>query len=264
MCNWTGQIAPQSHERRARRQRLSQCQRPLGGRGSSAAATPMAGRLERSRLHDGILSKQGKQMIHTPLCLLRPHMALSEAGASRAVPGWRGPVDEASGRRCGAGTYVYPNAFYRYEGDYSADGKKNGGARRLASSSNRPRARSPATRRTIYTAGHGRLVMGDGWSYYKGDWVDDEMQARCETRRCLHALRCVRQRHNAHTHLQHRTHVGLAQPILQGKGVRVYPSGAKYTGAAARSAQQRGRPPRKHRAKAQVRQPSAALRAPPP
>eukprot|EP00877_Chromochloris_zofingiensis_P003782 jgi/Chrzof1/13404/Cz07g31220.t1 len=59
---------------------------------------------------------------------------------------YRGP-SHSQGVRNGHGTYVYPNRFYAYDGEY-VEGKKHG---------------------------HGRLMMADG-GMYEGEFADDEIQ----------------------------------------------------------------------------------------
>ncbi|KAI8466124.1 MAG: hypothetical protein J3K34DRAFT_524795 [Monoraphidium minutum] len=70
----------------------------------------------------------------------------------------------ALGSSGAAGRPAFSNPFFRYEGQRGPDGRKNG---------------------------RGKLVMGDGWSWYEGEFVDDE---------------------------------------IEGSGVRVFPNGDNYTG----------------------------------
>ncbi|KAF3820408.1 hypothetical protein GH733_015917 [Mirounga leonina] len=76
-------------------------------------------------------------------------------GAQRAAPSvGRPPVappahPSLSSRRSGYGVYVYPNAFFRYEGEWKG-GKKHG---------------------------QGKLLFKDG-SYYKGEFVDGEITGK--------------------------------------------------------------------------------------
>ena len=67
-----------------------------------------------------------------------------------------------AGVRSGTGTYVFPNSFFEYTGEWR-DGKRHG--------------------QGVMTLG--RVRTGDGDSpdaFYKGSWVDDEMEGQGERR----------------------------------------------------------------------------------
>ncbi|XP_064446152.1 MORN repeat-containing protein 1 isoform X3 [Mirounga angustirostris] len=90
-----------------------------------------------------------------PLGALRSRMPPRALRAQRAAPSvGRSPVappahPSLSSRRSGYGVYVYPNAFFRYEGEWKG-GKKHG---------------------------QGKLLFKDG-SYYEGEFVDGEITGK--------------------------------------------------------------------------------------
>lgn len=107
---------------------------------------------------------------------------------------YSGPVDEAAYRH-GDGSYVYPNPHFAYEGGY-VNGLKQGAptapprpaptspedalqrGRRRRGVPQSACASSPLTAAAPPRAGHGRLMIGDG--YFEGTFVDDEIQVCTE------------------------------------------------------------------------------------
>nr|XP_031529273.1 MORN repeat-containing protein 1 isoform X1 [Vicugna pacos]XP_031529274.1 MORN repeat-containing protein 1 isoform X1 [Vicugna pacos] len=134
------------------------------------------------------------------------------ASSSEGRPSYHPPRRDQPGRppRDGYGVYVYPNSFFRYEGEWKG-GKKHGEDRLWPLP-----AASPLTARFPLElgAGWGKLLFRDG-SYYEGEFVDGEITG--EGRR--------------HWALTGNTYTGqfvLGEP--QGHGIMLYKAGGYYEG----------------------------------
>ncbi|XP_064350231.1 MORN repeat-containing protein 1 [Camelus dromedarius] len=134
------------------------------------------------------------------------------ASSSEGRPSYRPPRRDQPGRppRDGYGVYVYPNSFFRYEGEWKG-GKKHGEDRLWPLP-----AASPLTARFPLElgAGRGKLLFRDG-GYYEGEFVDGEITG--EGRR--------------HWALTGSTYTGqfvLGEP--QGHGIMLYKAGGYYDG----------------------------------
>jgi len=82
-----------------------------------------------------------------PESFAAPTIGIKQREVTHVGSRYEGSVSIATGRREGQGTYMYPNSFFTYEGEW-LDGKKHG---------------------------RGRMDFGDGYGYYEGDFCEGEI-----------------------------------------------------------------------------------------
>jgi len=84
---------------------------------------------------------------YVPQAIVAPTIDIKQREVTHVGSRYEGSVSIATGRREGKGTYVYPNSFFKYEGEW-LDGKKHG---------------------------RGRLFLGEDYGFYEGEFNQGEI-----------------------------------------------------------------------------------------